>query len=244
MDKDESTALKWFKKAVDNNISRAAYEVAKAYESGKGLPKNIIKAKEYYKKAAGLGNSDAGKRLRNLEQSEVGMKKEKSTISFETQKLFNALYENNISLVMRMLDQREVDINARNETGHTLLHIALDKESIKLLISKGADVNARDAQGMTPIFNKEINLIILLVKAGADIRLQSSKGNTALMWFAYSGYLEGIKYLVSLGAKIDIKNSDNQTALDIAEQFGHLKVVAYLKSARGENWLKSGGKSK
>jgi uncharacterized protein len=182
--------------------------------------------------------------LRNLEQSEVGMKKEKSTISFETQKLFNALYENNISLVMRMLDQREVDINARNETGHTLLHIALDKESIKLLISKGADVNARDAQGMTPIFNKEINLIILLVKAGADIRLQSSKGNTALMWFAYSGYLEGIKYLVSLGAKIDIKNSDNQTALDIAEQFGHLKVVAYLKSARGENWLKSGGKSK
>jgi len=80
-----------------------------------------------------------------------------------------------------------------------------------------------------------MNLIIILVKAGADIRLQSSNGNTALMWFAYSGYLDGIRYLVSQGADIKIKNKDNQTALDIAEKFGHLKVVEYLESARSKS---------
>jgi len=243
VDKDESTALKWFQKAADNNIPNAVYEVGKAYESGNGLPENINKAKEHYKKAAGLGYSDAGRKLRDLEQNKIDTMKEKSTISIETKKLFNALYENNISYAKKML-ALEIDVNSRNEIGQTLLHIALDEEIIKLLISKGADVNARDDQGMTPIFNKEINLIILLVKAGADIRLQSSKGNTALMWFAYSGYLDGIRYLASRGADIEIKNKDNQTALDIAEKFGHLKVVEYLKSARVENWLKSGGKSK
>jgi len=41
------------------------------------------------------------------------------------------------------------------------------------------------------------------------------------MWFAYSGYLDGIRYRVSGGADIKIKNKYNQTAFDIAEKFGH-----------------------
>ena len=63
------------------------------------------------------------------------------------------------------------------------------------------------------------------------------------MWFAYSGYLDGIRYLVSQGADIAVKNKDNQTALDIAEKSGHLKVVEYLKSVWFEIWIKSGGKT-
>jgi len=243
VDKDESTALKWFKKAADNNIPKAVYEVGRAYESGKGLPENINKAKEYYKKAAGLGYLDAGRKLRDLEQNEIDMMMEKSTTSLETKKLFNALYENNILLVEKMLAGK-VDVNSRNEIGQTPLHIALNEKIIKLLISKGADVNARDDQGMMPIFNKEINLIILLVKAGADISLQSHKGNTALMWFAYSGYLDGIKYLILQGADIKVKNKDNHTALDIAKKFGHLKVVEYLESAGFEAWFRSSKKNK
>ncbi|MDA3916913.1 MAG: ankyrin repeat domain-containing protein [Deltaproteobacteria bacterium] len=242
VDKDESIALKWFQKAADNNIPKAVYEVGRAYESGNGLSKNINKAKEYYKKAAGLGYLDAGRKLRDLDQNEIDMNMEKSTTSPETKKLFNALYENNMPMVKKLLDL-QVDANSRNEIGQTPLHIALNEKIIKLLISKGADVNARDDQGMTPIFNKAINQIILLVKAGADINLQSREGNTAVMWFAYSGYLDGIRYLVSQGADIKVKNKYNQTASDIAEKFGHLKVVEYLESARFEIWLKSGKKN-
>jgi len=146
-----------------------------------------------------------------------------------TKKLFNALYDNNIPYAKYLLSKK-VDVNLRNETGYTLLHIAQDEEIIKLLISKGADVNARDDQGMTPIFNKKIGLIQLLINAGADISLKSKHGNTALIWLAYSNYLDGIKYLISQGADINVKNRDNQTALDIAEKFGHLKLVKYLKS--------------
>lgn len=239
IDKNESTAFKWFKKSADKDVPEAMYVVGKAHESGEGLPRDIYKAKSYYKKAAFLGNQDAKIKCKELGISELEgiiptteeilASMEENFAAMNTRRFFDSLYRNNIQNLKEILDKGNVDVNSQNDTGQTALHIAMDEQVIQLLISKGADVNAKDAQGMTPIFNKEINLIILLVKAGANINLQSSKGNTALMWFAYSGYLDGIKYLVSQGAGIKAKNTDNHTALDIAEKFGHLKVVEYLE---------------
>jgi ankyrin repeat protein len=53
---------------------------------------------------------------------------------------------------------------------------------------------------------KDVDLSKILVEAGPDIHLRSNKGNTPLIWYSYSGYLEGIQYLVSLGAVVNAKN--------------------------------------
>lgn len=242
IDKNEATAFKWFKKAADKDVPEAMYVVGKAHESGEGLPRDIYKAKSYYKKAAFLGYQDAKIKCKELGIDEregiiptikerlASMKEDFAAM--DTQMFFDSLYSNNIQNLKDILDRGNVDVNSQQETGLTALHIAMDEQVIQLLISKGADVNARDTQGRTSIFYKGVPLLKILINAGADINLQSNKGNTALIRFAYFGYFDGIKYLVSQGADIKIKNTDNHTALDIAEKFGHLKVKEYLESIR------------
>jgi uncharacterized protein len=70
----------------------------------------------------------------------------------------------------------------------------------------------------------------LLVAAGANVNAQSDQGNTPIIWFAYSSYLEGIRYLVSVGAKIDAVNHDRKTVLDVAENFSSSGLIEYLCS--------------
>ncbi len=221
VEKNEGTALKWFKKAADQNIPRAIYVVGQGHEFGWGIPKDISKALEYYKKAADLGDPDAIRRI----ASGLGEKK----LEAETHKLFEALYENDLKTVKAQLS-KGVNVNAKNDTEQTPLHVAQDTTILKTLILNGAKVNSLDGDGRTPIFNKEIEALKVLIEAGADIHHKGNKGNTLLMWYSYSGYLEGIKYLVSLGVNVNAVNIDGQTAHDIAEKFAHFKLLEYLKS--------------
>ena len=43
------------------------------------------------------------------------------------------------------------DVNAKDENGETPLHLAATKETAELLIAEGADVNAKDKDGVTPL---------------------------------------------------------------------------------------------
>lgn len=147
----------------------------------------------------------------------------------EVKKMFEAVYVNDLEGIRQQLE-KGVDAGSKDETGQTPLHITQNMSIMNMLIAKGANVNAVDDTNMTPIFNKTVNLSKILVKAGADIHHRSKKGNTPLMFYSYSGYTDGIKYLVSLGASVNAKNMDGQTAFDIAEQFGNVKLSEYLKS--------------
>jgi len=147
--------------------------------------------------------------------------------------MFDALYTNDIAGVRQKLEQG-INVNSKNDTGQMPLHVTQNIDIINLLISKGANVNVVDDAGMTPMFNKDIDLIKILVEAGADIRHTSPEGNTTIIWYAYSGYIEAIQYMISLGVDVNTKNHDGQTAYDIAETFGHLKLLEYLKSIGAE----------
>lgn len=59
-----------------------------------------------------------------------------------------------LELIKVILDNRLVDINPKNKYNITPLHFAVDKnskETAKLLISAGADVNAETGWGKTPL---------------------------------------------------------------------------------------------
>jgi len=159
------------------------------------------------------------------------------SLSLEVNKMFEALEVNDIETIRQQL-ARGCDVNAKNETGETPLHVSRNKAIVKMLILQGANVNAVDEYNMTPIFTKNLDLSRILIEAGANINQRSYKGNTPLMFYSYSGYIKGIQYLVSLGASVNEKNVDGQTAYDIAETFGQFDLLDYLKSIGGQSGRK------
>lgn len=88
------------------------------------------------------------------------------------------------------------------------LHTAAGKGDIgkvRELLAQGADVNAKQLQGWTPLHlagsNKEI--IEFLISKGADVNAKDNADWTPLMWEAYKGSFNSAKLLIEKGADID-----------------------------------------
>ena len=85
---------------------------------------------------------------------------------------------------IKQLVESLVNVNEKNAMGRSALHCVpgMDEyqDIIKLLISKGADVNIQDEQGSTPIFNASEDKVKLLIAAGADVNIKNKYGQTLL----------------------------------------------------------------
>lgn len=87
--------------------------------------------------------------------------------------LFKAVENNDISK-LRILLQKDINLNARNEDGDTALRLAVMFDRIK-------------------VENK-------LLEMGADPNIQNKDGKTALIWAAQNGYTETVVNLLEKGA--------------------------------------------
>lgn len=80
-----------------------------------------------------------------------------------------------------------------------------DIENIKSLISGGADVNAKDDTGSTPLHYAVIlanrDVIELLIAGGADVNIKDDQGRTALWWAKEQDSAELTDLLLKHGAK-------------------------------------------
>jgi len=65
--KDYEKALKYFTKLANKKHSEAQLYLGIMYENGFGVPKNLEKAKDWWRKASRLKNVDAQFRLETLE---------------------------------------------------------------------------------------------------------------------------------------------------------------------------------
>ena len=89
---------------------------------------------------------------------------------------------------------------------------------IRLLISEGADVNAKGDDGSTPLLyasEHEIwEVVTLLVKAGADVNARDTVGQTPLMYAAgNSSTPEIVQLLLEKGAELEARSTLGNTPL-------------------------------
>jgi ankyrin repeat protein/beta-lactamase regulating signal transducer with metallopeptidase domain len=163
------------------------------------------------------------------------------------------------------------DINA-DDGGWTLLYDAIlydyygdkGKDAIKLLISKGANVNIKDSAGCTPlhyaIWMGYGDIVETLINNGADVNAEDNDGFTpyccavmrgrkdfvelliakgatpvsTIHWAACAGDLEKVKAFIEEGTDIDAKDKSGETPLFSAVRADNSDVAKFL-IAKGAN---------
>jgi ankyrin repeat protein len=107
-------------------------------------------------------------------------------------------------------------------------------ECVRNALENGADVNARDDDGETPLmqacWHKNTEIIDLLLSHGADIHARNKYGETMVTMTAWSGNPNVLKFLLSKGANIDDKNDNDETPLILATKRGRFQMMSTLIS--------------
>jgi ankyrin repeat protein len=130
----------------------------------------------------------------------------------------------NYADLLRLLIERgaAVDIKANDPGAKTPLlesfnQMAPHLEIVRILVESGADVNAVDAFGNTPLTLASMKLGFLEASwqhaQKYKVRDTESAANA-------DGYAQIVRYLVSKGAKVDVKNNKGQTAYDAINEYG------------------------
>jgi ankyrin repeat protein len=105
---------------------------------------------------------------------------------------------------------------------------------VRLLLEKGANINATAAGGRTALHwavdRGCEHVVALLLSKGAQANIRGEHGTTPLMWAAYMGHLGVVRMLVQHmgGLGIDERSYRGWTALHHAACGGHEEVVRYL----------------
>ena len=111
-----------------------------------------------------------------------------------------------------------------------------DINSVKVLIERGADVDARNWLGRTALHEavlyKHIEIAKMLIENGADVDAKDKWERTALHAAAKEGTIEIAKILIEKGADVDAKDIDGWTAQEIAMKNGHYQIVELIKNAK------------
>ena len=102
-------------------------------------------------------------------------------------------------------------------------------------IAKGADVNAKDADGVTPVMRAasagRADMVTLLVASGADVSAQTKGGVTPLMMASLGGYVDAMRPLIAAKADANAKDNQGRTALMAAASSGEATAVEALLTA-------------
>jgi ankyrin repeat protein len=119
---------------------------------------------------------------------------------------------------------------------------------VKVLLDHGAQVNARDKYGHTPLMRAagigNVELAELLLQRGANVDLASRQGWTALHVASGEDAVGMIKYLVNAGADLEARTLSGATPLIQASMAGKASAVKTLLEL-GADWgaVDSSGKS-
>lgn len=135
------------------------------------------------------------------------------------------------------------NIHHRNKYG-TPLHYAIKPDDLKLLLEKGANVNARNHKGRTALhrytshLSSGLSKIAVLLEHGADINARDVNGRTPLHIVASESYsrhasvLEIAKFLIEHGANVHALDNDGKTPAQLASS---PKMAKLLRNAEAKS---------
>jgi uncharacterized protein len=131
-------------------------------------------------------------------------------------------YTHDIAIV-KMLLEEGANTNAKDNAGMTPLHVASTTSvSGKYKLKTGKT-------DWSPTGKTNYDIVQLLLKNGADANARDIFGQTPLYRAATSPNVEIVKLLLENGADASVRAEDGKTALDIATEKGYKETVNLLK---------------
>ena len=163
--------------------------------------------------------------------------------------------------IVQLLLSRGADVNLAGNQGRTPMmgaaRNAKTLDILKILIKKGANIQAVDDHGVSVFDNAVIGVVSrqtsmeslkFLVNQGLNVNKSTLKGKTtgytALMMAARSNHIELAKYLISKGANVNANAEQGDTPLSIAMEEKHKKMMALLKKHGATTVIKEKSKHK
>lgn len=154
-----------------------------------------------------------------------------------TRALFAAIRSGKTRSVKRTLARSGSSDASRDPFGSTPLHHAAwigSVSTLKHLLAEGADANAVNQFGITPLMLAIGNLkkTEMLLEAGADVHARSISGRTPLLLAASkSNNASVLTRLISAGAEVNVKDGRDWTPLIVAARTGDAKMLKLLLDA-------------
>ena len=116
--------------------------------------------------------------------------------------------------------------------GRTALHEAAELghlDLVKLLLARGADIDARDRDGKTPLLRAAYDdCITALINSGADIHIKDNKNKTILHCACENGQLNIVNILLAHNMNPDERDELGETPLMYAVRYSHTACVLAL----------------
>jgi len=143
--------------------------------------------------------------------------------------------EKHVATVRASLANESLPANSEEIT-QALMRAALigHTSAVRALLDGGADVNAIDRNGWTPlmeaVFAGHAETIRALLARGADVNKKDRAGWTPLMEAASKGHAEAVIILLACGADANAKSSKGWTALKATPK-GNAGIIKLLKEA-------------
>lgn len=147
---------------------------------------------------------------------------EKKNLKFDGDTFVSLAESGDISTMKLFLDAG-MDPNVKDKGyGATAMHRAArrnSKEMAELLLSKGADINAKSTRDRTPlhvaVYYDHKEMVIYLLSKGADLKAKNDEGQTPFhLAISYAGK-DVAEILLSKGADINAQNKDLESPLFI-----------------------------
>jgi ankyrin repeat protein len=140
--------------------------------------------------------------------------------------------------VVREILRGHPNLEVRDNRGQTAIFRAGDSrdtdkdgarvECVRLLAEAGANVNARDVDGNTPLHETFLTAVEEeLLKAGADLNARNNNGETPIFT---TGDDDAIPLFIAHGADLAILNKDNKTVVEAAKEKSPSRQEALRKA--------------